>query len=80
MGKKLEGAIKGAITTAPISIGYSLADNPSGGLMATGVGAAVGIIHAVAKHHVLSPEQFGPHKFSDAEMAKYNKWYEEAGK
>lgn len=66
MGKKLEGAIKGAMAALPISIGYSAAGNPGGGLMALGMGAGLGATVAAAKeapsegqHRALSPNQFG---------------------
>jgi hypothetical protein len=70
MGKKLEGAIKGAMAAVPFSVGYSLADNPGGGLMATALGAGIGATIAAAKaapsekenqggHRALSPNQFG---------------------
>lgn len=76
----IKGAVKGAAVATPISVSYSLADNPSGGLMTTLVAGSLGAIHAATKYHMLSDDQFGPLKYSDAEMAKYNQWYEEAGK
>lgn len=49
MGMKFEGALKGAMAALPISIGYSLADNPGGGLMAIGMGAGIGATIAAVK-------------------------------
>jgi hypothetical protein len=73
MGKKLEGAIKGAMAALPIAIGYSAAGNPGGGLMALGMGAGVGVTVAAAKeapsekeiqggHSALNQNQFGKKK------------------
>ena len=71
MGKKLEGAIKGAMAAAPISIGYSLAGNPGGGLMALGVGAGVGATIAAAKEAPSEAEIQGRHRVtSDRQFRK----------
>ncbi len=50
MGKKLEGAIKGGLAAAPIALGYGAAGNPSGGLLAMGVGIVGGVAVTAGKN------------------------------
>lgn len=95
MKKIVESAVKGGMAATPIALGYGAADNPSGGLLAMGVGLGVGAaVHLINKHSVVSEKQFGPKKspknfssvqvgskkFSGAEMDKITKWHNEIGK
>lgn len=81
MSKLIDGAVKGGLAATPISLGYSMADNPSGGLLAMGIGLGVGAaVHLINKHSAVSEKQFGPKKYSDADMAKITKWHNEIGK
>lgn len=61
MGKRLEGAIKGALAAAPISLGYGAAGNPGGGLLAIGMGAGIGATIAAAKEAPSEAELQGRH-------------------
>ena len=49
MGKKLDSAIKGGLAAVPIALGYGAAGNPSGGLLAMGVGMGAGLLARAVK-------------------------------
>lgn len=82
MGKKLEGAIKGATASLPISVGYGLAGNPGGGLMAIGAGAILGATVGATRRN---PTANRKSEFYDAHGKAVGiegamKWGEEVGK